>query len=126
MSWWSSKKDESSFDAGSSSFDDGSSNYDFSSANDFSSPGALSSPGAGGAGGGQERLQQALLAEQQRLEVQRMVMKMADLCFDKCVKRPSDKLSGSESSCINNCSERYLDSKMFVTNRLVKQHQGQQ
>ncbi|KAG6554430.1 hypothetical protein Mapa_004347 [Marchantia paleacea] len=32
-----------------------------------------------------------------------------DKCFTKCVPKPSTSLSGSESSCITKCVERYIE-----------------
>ncbi|KAH8387525.1 hypothetical protein KR093_007662 [Drosophila rubida] len=31
-------------------------------------------------------------------------------CFEKCVAKPRDHLSGTEQSCINLCMDRFLDS----------------
>lgn len=124
MSWWSSSsKPDDSESFSSSDFDSGSS-FDLNSSQDL---GSFSNAGSGSNGfsnQSQAALQEALVAEQQRLEVQRMVMKMADLCFDRCVNKPGQSLSKSESTCISNCAERYLDSKMYVTNRILKQHQS--
>ncbi|BBN01468.1 mitochondrial import inner membrane translocase subunit TIM13 [Marchantia polymorpha subsp. ruderalis] len=38
-----------------------------------------------------------------------------DKCFTKCVPKPSTSLSGSESSCITKCVERYIEATGIVS-----------
>ena len=68
----------------------------------------------------QDMLQVALLQEQSRAAVTAAVAKLTELCFAKCVTSPGQKLSSSETSCIQNTAERYLDSSVFVMTRLMK------
>lgn len=69
-------------------------------------------------------LQEALLQEQQRAAVGAAIAKLTEICFEKCVSYPDSKLSSSESNCIVNTTERYLDTSMFVMGRLMRQGGG--
>jgi len=39
-------------------------------------------------------------------------------CFDKCVTKPGSSLSGSESSCISRCVDRYIEATGIVSRAL--------
>jgi import inner membrane translocase subunit TIM8 len=88
----------------------------------------MSSYGAGGYGGGsaeerrqQEQLQQMLMMEQQREIVQGAVLKLTDLCWNKCISKPSSStLSSGESDCVTACTERYLDTVKLVSAKLMQ------
>ncbi|GER56138.1 mitochondrial import inner membrane translocase [Striga asiatica] len=43
-------------------------------------------------------------------------------CFDKCITKPGSSLSGSESSCISRCIERYMEASGIIAKALFKQH----
>jgi import inner membrane translocase subunit TIM8 len=113
----------------SSSYDSGS---DFSSSSssdfgqDFSSQ-PLQSYGGGGVGGGgggevnQQRIQMEMQREQQKAMLQQAISQLTELCWKKCVTRPDVKLSSSEESCLSQCAERYIDTSMFIMNRMTKQ-----
>mmetsp|Transcript_52264 Transcript_52264/g.124486 ORF Transcript_52264/g.124486 Transcript_52264/m.124486 type:complete len:86 (+) Transcript_52264:38-295(+) len=51
-------------------------------------------------------------------QIQAVVGKITDLCWEKCVSKPGASLTDSEKNCIANCSERFLDTSMFVVNRM--------
>jgi len=68
----------------------------------------------------QQRLQGALQQEQQRAMVQGVIAKLSEMCFDMCIKKPDSKLSSSEQSCVSNCVNRYLDTSVFVAQRMMK------
>ncbi|EKX47837.1 hypothetical protein GUITHDRAFT_69150, partial [Guillardia theta CCMP2712] len=50
--------------------------------------------------------------------IQAIVGKITDICWDKCVSKPGKELTDAEKNCIANCSERFLDTSMFVVNRI--------
>jgi import inner membrane translocase subunit TIM8 len=77
--------------------------------------------GIGMGKGSQEAFEHAVLEEQQRLLVTQAVQKLTELCFEKCVKNPGQSLSSSETNCIVNTADRYLDSSVFVMGRLMRQ-----
>ncbi|KAM0823341.1 hypothetical protein ACQ4PT_070931 [Festuca glaucescens] len=42
-------------------------------------------------------------------------------CFAKCVTKPGTSLTGSESSCISRCVERYIEATGIVSRALFSQ-----
>mmetsp|Transcript_25939 Transcript_25939/g.65386 ORF Transcript_25939/g.65386 Transcript_25939/m.65386 type:complete len:88 (+) Transcript_25939:63-326(+) len=62
---------------------------------------------------------QSFIEEQQaNQQVTAILSKITELCWDKCVPKPGKDLSAAESQCIANCSERFLDTSMFVAARI--------
>jgi import inner membrane translocase subunit TIM8 len=68
----------------------------------------------------QQALQGMLMQEQQRAAVQEAILKLTDICWDKCVSSPSGRLSSRESDCVGACVGRYLDTSQFIAKRLFK------
>ena len=74
----------------------------------------------------QAELQNFMEMENQKAVIQQAISKLTETCFDKCVTRPGNKLDSSEANCIANCAGRYLDSSVFVVNRMMAKRQQQQ
>ncbi|OIW19922.1 hypothetical protein TanjilG_30836 [Lupinus angustifolius] len=56
--------------------------------------------------------------EQQRAMVNEMVAKLTSECWDKCITgTPGNKFSSSESSCLSNCGQRYVEMTMLIMKR---------
>uniref|UniRef100_V5I1Y4 Mitochondrial import inner membrane translocase subunit n=1 Tax=Ixodes ricinus TaxID=34613 RepID=V5I1Y4_IXORI len=56
------------------------------------------------AGAGVDREMQAFLAvEQQKAQFQAQVHRLNEICWDKCVDKPSTKLDGRTETCLSNC-----------------------
>lgn len=55
-----------------------------------------------------------------------VVQTVRSKCFAKCVTKPGSSLSGSESSCIARCVDRYMEATGIVTRSLFsnQQHWG--
>ena len=70
-------------------------------------------------------LQGFMETENQKAVIQAAISKLTETCFDKCVTKPSTKLDSSEANCIANCAGRYLDSSVFVVNRMMAKRQQQ-
>ena len=70
-------------------------------------------------------LQSFMEMENQKAVIQSAISKLTETCFDKCVKTPGTKLDSSEANCIANCAGRYLDSSVFVVNRMMAKRQQQ-
>ncbi|KAF6161571.1 hypothetical protein GIB67_009450 [Kingdonia uniflora] len=63
-------------------------------------------------------LEQFLEQERQKALLQEMVSKLTDVCWDKCITgTPGNKFSNSESSCLSNCAQRYMDMSMMIVKR---------
>ncbi|KAI8544052.1 hypothetical protein RHMOL_Rhmol08G0264900 [Rhododendron molle] len=56
--------------------------------------------------------------EKEKAMVNEMVAKLTSVCWDKCVtSTPGSKFSSSESSCLSNCAQRYLDMSLIIMKR---------
>lgn len=62
-------------------------------------------------------LQQFLMMEQQKAQMQGTIHKMTDTCWDTCIDRPRDKLDYKTETCLTNCVDRFLDTTLQITNR---------
>lgn len=65
-------------------------------------------------------LQAFLELENQKAVIQAAIGKLSEICFEKCVAKPGNKLDSSEATCISHCAGRYLDTSMFIMNRMVQ------
>ncbi|GAB2289363.1 Mitochondrial import inner membrane translocase subunit tim8 [Dionaea muscipula] len=64
-------------------------------------------------------LQNLINQEKQKAMVNEMVAKLTSTCWDKCITgTPGSKFSSSETSCLTNCAQRYLDLSVMITKRL--------
>ena len=70
-------------------------------------------------------LQTFMETENQKAIIQQAISKLTETCFDKCVTKPGNKLDSSEANCIANCAGRYLDSSVFIVNRMMAKRQQQ-
>ncbi|KAG7023044.1 Mitochondrial import inner membrane translocase subunit TIM8, partial [Cucurbita argyrosperma subsp. argyrosperma] len=56
--------------------------------------------------------------EKQRAMVAEMVAKLTSVCWTKCVTgTPGSKFSSSESNCLSNCAQRYMDMSIIIMKR---------
>ncbi|XP_052174618.1 mitochondrial import inner membrane translocase subunit TIM8-like [Diospyros lotus] len=63
-------------------------------------------------------LQQFISQEKQKAMVNEMVAKLTHICWDKCITgTPGSKFSSSESSCLSNCAQRYMDMSLIIMKR---------
>ncbi|XP_052183140.1 mitochondrial import inner membrane translocase subunit TIM8 [Diospyros lotus] len=63
-------------------------------------------------------LQQLINQEKEAAMVNEMVSKMTSVCWDKCItSTPGSKFSSSESSCLSNCAQRYMDMSLIIMKR---------
>ena len=66
---------------------------------------------------------QAVIAEEnQKAAVQQIIAKLTETCWDKCMGKPGTKLSSWEADCITNCAGRFLDTTMFIVEKMQKQN----
>ena len=62
-------------------------------------------------------LQQSVAVEEQKFQFQVQVHKMTEMCWDKCMDKPRDKLDSRTETCFVNCVGRYIDTTMAITTR---------
>ncbi|KAK1606644.1 hypothetical protein QYE76_030317 [Lolium multiflorum] len=64
-------------------------------------------------------LQRFLEQEKQNMMMKELVGKLTSICWDKCItSAPGSKFSSGESTCLTNCTQRYLDMTMIIAKRL--------
>ncbi|KAK3509492.1 hypothetical protein QTP70_035142 [Hemibagrus guttatus] len=85
---------------------------DFSS---FERPSMASSENAEAA-----ELQRLIAVEQQKAQFQAQVHKFTDVCWDKCIDKPSSKLDSRTEACLVSCVERFIDTTLTITNRFTQ------
>ncbi|XP_067933686.1 mitochondrial import inner membrane translocase subunit Tim8 A-like [Watersipora subatra] len=57
--------------------------------------------------------------QQQRVALQEGIMKVNNVCYDKCITgKPSSSLDSWTEGCITNCVGRFIDAQKFILNRL--------
>ncbi|XP_055830871.1 mitochondrial import inner membrane translocase subunit TIM8-like [Solanum dulcamara] len=63
-------------------------------------------------------LQNLLTQEKERAMINEMVGKLTSACWDKCITgTPGSKFSSSESSCLTNCAQRYMEMSLIIVKR---------
>ncbi|KAK3439721.1 mitochondrial import inner membrane translocase subunit TIM8-like [Eucalyptus grandis] len=63
-------------------------------------------------------LQRLISQEKERAMVNEMVAKLTSACWDKCITgTPGSKFSSSESTCLANCAQRYMDMSIIIMKR---------
>jgi len=73
-----------------------------------------------------QELNQFIINEGQKAQIQQAVHSLTDTCFRKCItsKISSGKLDRSEEPCMQNCVDRYMDANLTVI-RHLEQMRGQ-
>lgn len=67
--------------------------------------------------GPSKELQAFIEREQQLAQVQQMIATLTEVCFEKCISSPGSYLSSRETSCIENCAKRFVDTTQFILQR---------
>jgi mitochondrial import inner membrane translocase subunit TIM8 len=62
--------------------------------------------------------------EQQVAQLQQMIAMLTDVCWDKCISSPGSYLSGRETSCLENCSKRFIDATQYILQRAQHKADG--
>ncbi|XP_072348081.1 mitochondrial import inner membrane translocase subunit Tim8 B [Scyliorhinus torazame] len=73
-----------------------------------------------GAAAGDAELARLLAAEQQKAQLQLKVHGFTELCWDKCVEKPSSRLDSRTEACLQSCVERFVDTTLAVTGRFAQ------
>mmetsp|Transcript_21884 Transcript_21884/g.19921 ORF Transcript_21884/g.19921 Transcript_21884/m.19921 type:complete len:121 (+) Transcript_21884:109-471(+) len=67
-----------------------------------------------------KNLEKEYAKEQEKLMVQVLMLKLADVSFDRCISNPSTSLSSTEKSCVNSIVNKYFESTEFVVGKLTR------
>ncbi|CAH9053063.1 unnamed protein product [Cuscuta europaea] len=63
----------------------------------------------------------SLQEEKQKAMVNELIAKVTSSCWDKCItSSPGSKFSSTETNCLSNCAQRYID----MTGLIVKRFQS--
>ncbi|GLJ45799.1 hypothetical protein SUGI_0963810 [Cryptomeria japonica] len=63
--------------------------------------------------------QQFLEQEKQKAMMNELVGKLSDVCWDKCITgAPGSKFSSSETACLVNCAQRFMDMSAQIMRRV--------
>jgi hypothetical protein len=69
---------------------------------------------------GTAEFQKKLQAEQQKMLIQAVILKLTDISFDHCVTAPSYHLSGAERSCLLAVTNKYLETGEIIGEKMAK------
>ncbi|XP_064483311.1 mitochondrial import inner membrane translocase subunit Tim8-like [Ornithodoros turicata] len=67
-----------------------------------------------------KEMQTFLAIEQQKAQFQAQVHRLNEICWDKCIDKPSSKLDGRTETCLTNCVDRFIDTSLAITNRFAQ------
>ncbi|CRL04321.1 CLUMA_CG017416, isoform A [Clunio marinus] len=79
----------------------------------------------GGDGKVDPELQEFLMLEKQKAQVNAQIHEFNEVCWDKCVDKPGTKLDSKTETCLNNCVDRFIDTSLLITNRFSQLLQKQ-
>ncbi|XP_050067681.1 mitochondrial import inner membrane translocase subunit Tim8 [Anopheles maculipalpis] len=71
-------------------------------------------------------LQDFLMAENERARLSAQIHEFTDICWDKCVEKPSNKLDSRTETCLANCVNRFVDTSLLITQRFAQSLQKSQ
>mmetsp|Transcript_23086 Transcript_23086/g.78637 ORF Transcript_23086/g.78637 Transcript_23086/m.78637 type:complete len:117 (-) Transcript_23086:72-422(-) len=65
-------------------------------------------------------------AELQAQYTQELIATIKEKCFALCITKPGSSLSSSERTCLNNCTDRYVDAIRVLTKTVMEEVGKQQ
>ncbi|EDS26452.1 mitochondrial inner membrane protein translocase, 8kD-subunit [Culex quinquefasciatus] len=71
-------------------------------------------------------LQDFLMAEKQKAQLSAQIHEFNDICWEKCMDKPSNKLDSRTETCLNNCVNRFIDTSLFTATRFAQTLQNAQ
>ncbi|KAH8287351.1 hypothetical protein KR054_006072 [Drosophila jambulina] len=67
--------------------------------------------------GNDKELQDYLMIEKQKQQVNAQIHQFNDICWEKCIAKPSNKLDSATEKCLSNCVDRFIDTSLLITQR---------
>ncbi|TMW53416.1 hypothetical protein DOY81_001538 [Sarcophaga bullata] len=74
---------------------------------------------------GDKELQEFLLIEKQKAQVNAQIHEFNEICWDKCIGKPGSKLDSATETCLSNCVDRFIDTSLLITQRFAQLLQKQ-
>uniref|UniRef100_A0A9L0J5J2 Mitochondrial import inner membrane translocase subunit Tim8 B n=1 Tax=Equus asinus TaxID=9793 RepID=A0A9L0J5J2_EQUAS len=65
-------------------------------------------------------LQRLVAAEQQKAQFTAQVHHFMELCWDKCVEKPGNRLDSRTENCLSSCVDRFIDTTLTITSRFAQ------
>ncbi|KAH8356537.1 mitochondrial import inner membrane translocase subunit Tim8 [Drosophila serrata] len=78
--------------------------------------------------GSDKELQEFLMIEKQKAQVNAQIHEFNEICWEKCIGKPSNKLDSATETCLSNCVDRFIDTSLLITQRfaqLLQKHGGE-
>lgn len=67
-----------------------------------------------------KELQEFLLIEKQKAQVNAQIHEFNEICWEKCIGKPSQKLDHATETCLSNCVDRFIDTSLLITRRFAQ------
>ncbi|XP_034125159.1 mitochondrial import inner membrane translocase subunit Tim8-like [Drosophila guanche] len=67
-----------------------------------------------------QELQDFLDLEKQKAQVNAQLHEFNEICWEKCIGRPSTKLDHATEMCLSNCVDRFIDTSVLITKRFAE------
>ncbi|BFF96091.1 mitochondrial import inner membrane translocase subunit Tim8-like [Drosophila madeirensis] len=67
-----------------------------------------------------QELQDFLDLEKQKAQVNAQLDEFNEICWEKCIGRPSTKLDHATEMCLSNCVDRFIDTSVLITKRFAE------
>ncbi|CAI6364997.1 unnamed protein product [Macrosiphum euphorbiae] len=64
-----------------------------------------------------DEIQKVIMMEQQKAQLNAQIQEISEMCWEKCVDKPSAKLGAKTEACLSNCVKRFFDSSVIIANR---------
>lgn len=77
------------------------------------------------ASSGDKELQDFLMIEKQKAQVNAQIHEFNEICWDKCIGKPGSKLDSGTEQCLSNCVDRFIDTSLLITQRFAQLLQKQ-
>lgn len=70
--------------------------------------------------GNDKELQEFLMIEKQKAQVNAQIHEFNEICWEKCIGKPSTKLDHATETCLSNCVDRFIDTSLLITQRFAQ------
>ncbi|XP_026840134.1 mitochondrial import inner membrane translocase subunit Tim8-like, partial [Drosophila persimilis] len=67
-----------------------------------------------------KELQEFLMMEKQKAQVNAQIHEFNEICWEKCIGKPSAKLDSATETCLSNCVDRFIDTSLLITQRFAQ------
>ncbi|KAF7407400.1 mitochondrial import inner membrane translocase subunit Tim8 [Vespula maculifrons] len=65
-------------------------------------------------------LREFLTIQEETARFNAQIHEFNELCWDKCVDKPGNKLDSRTETCLNNCVDRFIDVSLLITSRFAQ------